>query len=342
VSPALTRQLGKRLGSLDQSDSGLVIVPDSRGILDKTTDFDPAKHVFLGHDVYERVPEAEESPPERFARWFSTALVTGPLSASKGPGGIKAGQAAGSGTRAAEDAATEGRVAGAGEAKASTAGEQAVRDATAKREVPGATGGSSAAPASVPGVPIGEGEARYVTVGNKQYVALANGNPDLGMIDSPVANAIGREAAPIRLPRATAEGVGEVHIAIGARAEQISAAGYKDPAEFVREVAQNYTQIWKAGGGALLLVKRVPEGDAAGRAHSLIVQLEPAADGSAYEVRTAGVFRGSFPAGATESCSGRGSAPTSLPMTPAARAPFDSVSGSKAGTGSACVGGQSE
>ena len=112
-----------------------------------------------------------------------------------------------------------------------------------------------------------------------------------------MANAIGREAAPIRLPRATAEGIGEVHIAVGRRAEAISAAGYKDPAEFVREVAQNYTQIWRAGGRALLLVKRVPEGDAAGRAHSLIVQLEPAADGSAYEVQTAGVFRGSYPAG---------------------------------------------
>jgi hypothetical protein len=95
VNPVLTRQLAPRLGSLGEDDAGVIIVSDSRGFLDKTIPFDPTKHVILGNDIYERVPEAEESPRLSGARAFLSGLGPGPLGASKLAGGIEAGEAAG-------------------------------------------------------------------------------------------------------------------------------------------------------------------------------------------------------------------------------------------------------
>ena len=136
VNPIATRQLGKRLGSLDEADNGLVIVPDARGILDKTIYFDPAKHVYLGNDVYERVPETEESRAASLGRLLRIGTIDVP------PGirlpGVKVPQAARAGTRAAQGAATEGRV----------AGEAAKAGSTAEPPAPSAPGEHSGEPGS--------------------------------------------------------------------------------------------------------------------------------------------------------------------------------------------------
>jgi hypothetical protein len=147
VDPVLTRQLARRLGSLGEDDAGVIIVPDSRGILDKTIRFDPTKHVILGNDIYERVPEAEESPLLSGARAFLGGLGPGPLGPSKLAGVIKAGPAAGAGGRAAEaaGAAAQGaRTAEAAGAEAQGARTAEVTDqaAAGERGVPGAQAGT--------------------------------------------------------------------------------------------------------------------------------------------------------------------------------------------------------
>ncbi|HXA70010.1 MAG TPA: hypothetical protein VNW24_06150 [Stellaceae bacterium] len=126
VDPVLTRQFAPRLGSLGEDDAGVIIVPDSRGILDKTIRFDPTKHVILGNDIYERVPEAEESPRLSGARAFLGGLGPGPLAASKLAGGI---EAAGAGARAAEVAGAEAQ--GTRAAEAASAGARVAETAGA-------------------------------------------------------------------------------------------------------------------------------------------------------------------------------------------------------------------
>jgi hypothetical protein len=97
------------------------------------------------------------------------------------------------------------------------------------------------------GARVATGDQRYVTKGNRAFVALEDGTIDFGKIDSEVASVIRREPAPIRLPRGDAR-FGEQHISRPDRAAQIEKAGFESPAEFVLHVAQNFDEIWEARG----------------------------------------------------------------------------------------------
>jgi hypothetical protein len=188
---------------------------------------------------------------------------------------------------------------------------------------------------SVEPLAIAQGAARYRQFGNEKFVALSNGSVNLGEIPQNIARTIGREAAPIRLPQSVAD----EHLA-GQRTRDINAAGYSDVAEFAYDIAKNYEEIWHGRGRALLLVKRIPSSKA-GNAHTLIVQLEPAFDGSYYRVITTGNLRGKFPKGGNRRLLWLRASATSL--TPAAgdESPFGGAAGNEAGSVSTSVGGQS-
>jgi len=216
----------------------------------------------------------------------------------------------------------------------------------ARQVLPGSTplsfpAGDAADAVSVASEPkIGEGDGRYVTVGNKEFVALEDGSPDLGQISPEIAGSLNIEAAPIRLPRDADNGLGEIHITTGSRPQQLADAGFADPAAFVLRVASNYSEIWSARGRSMLLVHRVPAGQD-GAAHTLVVRLEPAADGSAYEVKTAGIFSGSYPGGGARQLLWQRASATSPSPKPATGAPSEAPSRNEAGTGGAGVSDQS-
>lgn len=130
---------------------------------------------------------------------------------------------------------------------------------------------------------IGEGEARYVERPDGRYVALADGSDALGAITPEIAAAIGREAAPIRLPEGDAR-FGETHIE-ARHGRDIRKAGYADAADFVAEVANAYTDVYQAKGGRLILARRI------GRDRAAIVELRPSEGGTHWSVTTAGLFR---------------------------------------------------
>ncbi len=135
------------------------------------------------------------------------------------------------------------------------------------------------------------GDRRYVTQGNRAFVALEDGTIDFGQIDNEIATVIRREPAPIRLPRGDSR-FGEQHISRPDRAAQIEKAGFESPAEFVLHVAQNFDEIWEARGQALQLIKR---GD--GKSQTLFVEIIKNDLDVAYEVSSGGVFRSSFAGG---------------------------------------------
>ena len=141
----------------------------------------------------------------------------------------------------------------------------------------------------VPGpepIPIGEGEARYVERGGERFVARADGSDTLGEITPDIAAAVGRDAAPIRLPEGN-DAYGERHIE-ARHGTQIRTAGYRDAAELVADVANGFAEIYQARDGRLLLAK--PNG----RVRIAVVELRPSADGSHWTVTTAGLYRPSY------------------------------------------------
>lgn len=130
---------------------------------------------------------------------------------------------------------------------------------------------------------IGQGEARYVERADGRYVALEGGSDRLGEITAEIAAAIGREAAPIRLPEGDAR-FGEAHIE-AQRGEAIRAAGYADAAEMVADVAAGFNRVFASYGDRLVLAK------SNGRARLAVLELQPSEDGRHWKVLTAGVFR---------------------------------------------------
>jgi hypothetical protein len=136
VNPILTRDLARRLGTLDLSQDVPMVAPDDRGILEKPEVFAPWRIVALGRDVYERVPAAEENRLASIGRVVGQGIIETPIGAAKLRGATvaaKAADAEASGTRAAE-----------------TADEIA----TGERGVRGAGGGVGAPLSAIPRVPF--------------------------------------------------------------------------------------------------------------------------------------------------------------------------------------------
>ncbi len=127
---------------------------------------------------------------------------------------------------------------------------------------------------------VATGEARYVDLAEGRFVALDTGSPNLGSIRPDVAQAVGREAGPIRLAEgthdaATDRGFGEAHIK-ARHGTEIAALSFDDVAAFVADIGRSFDAVYRGKGGAILLAKR-------GRPASVaIVELRPAADGSGY------------------------------------------------------------
>jgi hypothetical protein len=145
---------------------------------------------------------------------------------------------------------------------------------------------------------IAQGENRYVKVGDKEYVRFEDGSYDFGHIDNSMADAIGRESAEIRLPRGehdniTGKGYGEVHIEQRhgreiRQAEKTFDIKYADAADFVKDVAENFAEIYSSRGGHLFLVKKN------GRARVAVIELTGDADSSHWQVVSAGLYRPEF------------------------------------------------
>jgi hypothetical protein len=133
---------------------------------------------------------------------------------------------------------------------------------------------------------------------------------------------------------------GETHLLGDERAAQLKAAGYDDPAQFVAHVAQDYGEIWSGERNRLLLVRRVAAGED-GKAHTLVVGLQPAADGSAREVVTAGDFRGDYPGGGGRELLWQRGRAHPAPDDSGGQGPIGGAPGGRAGTGIASAGGQS-
>ncbi len=117
-------------------------------------------------------------------------------------------------------------------------------------------------------------------------VPSSTGSKDYGEIPAEVARAIGRQAAPIKLPAGN-ERYGLQHI--DAKGSEITNEGFVDGRAFVESVARDYDSIYLGAGRRLMLVKRsvTPR-------HSLVVELNPTPDGDAYTVVTGGVRRHTY------------------------------------------------
>lgn len=148
-----------------------------------------------------------------------------------------------------------------------------------------------AARAGVGGAGRAAAVGRYIRRGEIEYFARPDGSPDIGAITSEIGAQIGREAAPIRLPRERVlpDGrvLGEQHI-LDVHPE-LAERGI-DVGEFVADVAANFDRIHRGGGGALFLVKDARPNRLA------IIELQPAPDGAAWEVVTAFEGRPDFAA----------------------------------------------
>ncbi len=141
---------------------------------------------------------------------------------------------------------------------------------------------------------IASGASGYVERNGERYVALTNGSDVLGEITPEIAQAIGREAAPIRLPEGyhdfeTDRGRGERHIE-ARHARDIQGEGFSDVGEFVADVVSGFERIYRADRGALFLVK--PNG------HEKVAVAELRSVGTGpdqyWEVVTAAPYRSDF------------------------------------------------
>lgn len=146
------------------------------------------------------------------------------------------------------------------------------------------------APSALRGAPkpTRQGQAKAFSLKDfepNDFIPAPDGTLDFGRIDGEVAQAIGREAAPIRV-KAGNEAFGLRHIEM--KGEEISNT-YKDTRDFIADIAKNYDAIYRASGQRLFLAMTVP-----GRNRSLIVELNPTPDGAAYVVVTGGMRRDGY------------------------------------------------
>lgn len=114
----------------------------------------------------------------------------------------------------------------------------------------------------------------------------AAGEMLVGEIGKEIGEIIRRESAPVRL-RAGNDNFGKKHIE-KRHGKEIRDAGYASVEDFVREVGSNFNAIYKGRGRGLALVEK------SGKSKLLYVELEPAQDGSFYDVKSAMVVRRNF------------------------------------------------
>ena len=138
---------------------------------------------------------------------------------------------------------------------------------------------------------VAKGEDRYVLVGNREFVRHVDGSLDFGTIPPEIAQKIGREPAPIRLPRGRTRHEGEQHLERGGKLDEIHRAGYEDAANLVDDVGRNFSEIWLGKGDTLLLVKRGTDP----LSPMIYVELRKPATGAFYEVNSGGIWRDEYP-----------------------------------------------
>lgn len=115
-------------------------------------------------------------------------------------------------------------------------------------------------------------------VGDKEFVVTPEGDIDFGYVSQEIGNIIKRQAGPIRLEKGT-EDFGQQHIE-ARRGKDIQEQGYHSTAEFVEDMARNYTAIYAGRGRDLILVKRE------GKNQVAYIELKPGPDGDYYTVNT--------------------------------------------------------
>ena len=117
----------------------------------------------------------------------------------------------------------------------------------------------------------------------QDFIPAPDGGLDYGEITPEMGKAMRRQAGKIRLRRGD-ETQGFVHIA-ERHLDQFKKRGFESVPDFVASVAKSFTAIYKRDGAALDVVL---EDGSRGR---LVVQLEMAADGDFYDVKTASPIR---------------------------------------------------
>jgi hypothetical protein len=95
---------------------------------------------------------------------------------------------------------------------------------------------------------------RYSERNGERFANGPDGTDRLGEISPEIAQAIGREAAPIRLPEGDGR-YGEQHLKLPRRAAEIRSAGYNDEVEFAADIARNFNAIYRGDDDRLLLAK---------------------------------------------------------------------------------------
>ncbi|MBF0488440.1 MAG: hypothetical protein HQK98_09790 [Nitrospirae bacterium] len=119
------------------------------------------------------------------------------------------------------------------------------------------------------------------------FVIASDGTYDFGHITPEIGQAIGRQSAPVRLQEGTA-GYGKQHIDTADgnnRLEVIKKAGYKGTADFIQDVANNFSEIRMGDGSRLMLIKKN------GKNKIAVIQLIPDESGDFYGVTSGGIFR---------------------------------------------------
>jgi len=116
------------------------------------------------------------------------------------------------------------------------------------------------------------------------FIKTKDGEMDFGEITPEMAKAAGRQAGKIRLqegiqnPDGTGYGLAHIEANHG---KQIRALGFSDAVDFVQNLAGNFSEIWKAKSGQLLVTVND------GRKDVMFIQLSPSENGDFYRVNSA-------------------------------------------------------
>ena len=148
--------------------------------------------------------------------------------------------------------------------------------------------GSSAMASELP--EIAQGESRYVSLGNKSYVAHVDGSTAFGEIPADVASHIGVDPGSIMLPQGAEKATGELHMIRGGKAAEIAAAGYHDVGQMVDDVGHNFNEVFRGDGDSLILVKRMPDPSSP----MMFVEISHSSGGPAWEVKSGGIYRDAY------------------------------------------------
>ncbi|MBF0320127.1 MAG: branched-chain amino acid ABC transporter ATP-binding protein/permease [Nitrospirae bacterium] len=134
------------------------------------------------------------------------------------------------------------------------------------------------------------GNFRTNTGTTKNCRTPKDGPTDVGQITPEIAQAIGRQAAPVRLEEGD-EKYGRLHIDTvdkGKRLEGIKKAGYAGTDDFIQDIASNYDEIRMSEGSRLMLIKKNWKDKIA------VIELRPCEEDDYYGITTAGIFRNDY------------------------------------------------